>query len=131
MDFYRELLILWGAPGWRAGADCNSVVLSLNRFDSYHPTIISGSSSVGRASTSWCRGSISSSARLSRCSSVVERVLGKDEAVGSIPIVSSSVKKEINNKNKSVQIMAKKHLTGRNHTLTLVLLATLTTVRLH
>ena len=24
---------------WRAGADCNSVALSLNRFESYHPHI--------------------------------------------------------------------------------------------
>ena len=84
---------------WRAGADCNSVVLSLNRFDSYHPTSSLSQEDIQAEVAQLVEHQpsklnvavrTSSSARSSRCSSVVERVLGKDEAEGSIPFIGSS-----------------------------------------
>ena len=72
--------------------------------------------------------------RCCRCSSGVERILGKDEVMSSIPIIGSNAGLKAGlflQQLLYVILWQKKFLRGTNLTLTLVQLAMLTTVRPH
>ena len=82
-------------------ADCKSVTSRYRWFESSHShdkenNIISGSSSVGRASAFQAEGREFESRlplnieRRSRCSSGVERFLGKEEVTSSILVIGSA-----------------------------------------
>ena len=92
-----------GVPEWLKGADCKSAGVSLRRFESFlhHSGLgrvldgrpvgkrVRGCSSVGRASAFQAEGRGFESRRpLARVAQLVERVLGKDEVSGSIPLAS-------------------------------------------
>ena len=80
-------------PKWPTGADCKSVVVRLRRFESFSPHYKEecGNSSVGRASAFQAEGREFESRfpLKSQCSSGVEHFLGKEEVMGSIPIIGS------------------------------------------
>ena len=80
-----------GVPEWPKGADCKSAGVSLRRFESFpHHLVARGRSSVGRASAFQAEGHGFEPRRpLARVAQSVERVLGKDEVTGSIPVASS------------------------------------------
>lgn len=84
-------------------ADCKSVTSRYRWFESSHShdkenNIISGSSSVGRASAFQAEGREFESRlplnydakRIGRCSSGVERFLGKEEVTSSILVIGSA-----------------------------------------
>ena len=84
-----------GVPEWPKGADCKSAGVSLRRFESFPHHSARGRSSVGRASAFQAEGRGFEPRRplcaeVARVAQSVERVLGKDEVTGSIPVASSA-----------------------------------------
>src|SRR5204862_4675788 len=89
----RERCRRGGVPEWPKGADCKSAGVSLRRFESFPHHLARGRSSVGRASAFQAEGHGFEPRRplagvVARVAQSVERVLGKDEVTGSIPVAS-------------------------------------------
>src|SRR5580765_2147415 len=80
-----------GCPSGQREQTVNLPRLALRRFESFpHHFVARGRSSVGRASAFQAEGHGFEPRRpLARVAQSVERVLGKDEVTGSIPVASS------------------------------------------
>ena len=88
-------LIFGGVPEGAKGADCKSAGSTFGGSNP-PPSTRSGNSSGGRASAFQAEGREFESrcplTLFSRCSSGVERFLGKEEVTGSIPVIGSKLK---------------------------------------